>query len=296
MTYEKIGPTHPAYERINAINMTGEFACDSIDHNDSNGCSNPKCFNYKKQNKYIPLFKENKELFNTYSNFIDLILSEVFVDNHKIINNVSGIYDLEKEGWSLINKLNTNIMSLGVLIEDINVVLRNSNTEEINLFENELTTELKRLQTYIDKYKNRIFNVNSKTFKRIISTLEKTSQKGNLTESKTYIQLLKKFGESNVKLISGDGVKKDMFGGVDVEITVNGMVAHAQIKPGNSITLKDSTYIVNLKSTIKNYKTDWIIVEYDNFIYIFSNKDSKIIDGHYHFNKNSLLYKLNLTD
>jgi len=245
---------------------------------------------------YISLFKENKEIFSTYSNFIDLILSEVFPDNHKTINNISGIYDLEKEGWSLVNKINTNMLALSILVEDINIVLRNSGTEEINLFNGDLPSELKRFQTHIDKFKHRIFNTESKTFKRIISALERTSQKGNLTESKTYIELIKKFGQSNVKLISGEGVRKDMFGGIDMEITVNGILAHAQIKPAVEVKKVDSIYEVRLKSTIKNYKTDWIIIECDDNIYIFSNKNSKIVEGNYVFDKNSLLYKLSLTE
>ena len=45
--YARIKPGHPAYERVTELKRLGHQACDSEDHNDSGGCSNPDCFKYK---------------------------------------------------------------------------------------------------------------------------------------------------------------------------------------------------------------------------------------------------------
>ena len=44
--YPKMGPGHPSYERLLACQAGGLWMCDSVDHNDPGGCSNPECFNF----------------------------------------------------------------------------------------------------------------------------------------------------------------------------------------------------------------------------------------------------------
>jgi hypothetical protein len=45
--YEKIGPQDGlVYERVRAVKDAGRWICDSVDHNEDGGCSNPECFKY----------------------------------------------------------------------------------------------------------------------------------------------------------------------------------------------------------------------------------------------------------
>lgn len=46
MNYRKIGPNHPAYERVQAMKQAGQWVCDAVTHNSPRGCSNPDCYNY----------------------------------------------------------------------------------------------------------------------------------------------------------------------------------------------------------------------------------------------------------
>lgn len=47
MNYRKILPGDPCYPRIAACRDAGAWICDSLDHNDDPGCSNPGCFKYE---------------------------------------------------------------------------------------------------------------------------------------------------------------------------------------------------------------------------------------------------------
>lgn len=51
MTYEKIGKSHPQHEMVKFFQLQGQFACDSVDHNDNMGCSNPRCFKFNGRNR-----------------------------------------------------------------------------------------------------------------------------------------------------------------------------------------------------------------------------------------------------
>jgi hypothetical protein len=44
--YERIKPGHAAYRLVTALRDVGRFACDSDDHNEGDGCSNPTCFKH----------------------------------------------------------------------------------------------------------------------------------------------------------------------------------------------------------------------------------------------------------
>lgn len=45
-TYGRIGPGHPAYERVQMLKARNMTVCDSLDHNEVSGCSNPDCFKH----------------------------------------------------------------------------------------------------------------------------------------------------------------------------------------------------------------------------------------------------------
>jgi hypothetical protein len=45
--YRKIRQGEPSFERIKFIQSIGQWICDSWDHNEEEGCSNPECFKYQ---------------------------------------------------------------------------------------------------------------------------------------------------------------------------------------------------------------------------------------------------------
>lgn len=47
-SYAKITPAHPSYGIVQTWLARGAFACDSVDHNEQPGCSNPACFKFSK--------------------------------------------------------------------------------------------------------------------------------------------------------------------------------------------------------------------------------------------------------
>lgn len=47
LTYRKIMPGEPMYEMVQADKAAGRHVCDSWDHNEPGGCSNPGCFKYR---------------------------------------------------------------------------------------------------------------------------------------------------------------------------------------------------------------------------------------------------------
>jgi hypothetical protein len=44
--YRRVEKGEPDYERIQQLKNRAIWVCDSYDHNESNGCSNPDCFKH----------------------------------------------------------------------------------------------------------------------------------------------------------------------------------------------------------------------------------------------------------
>lgn len=45
--YPRLGPEHGRiYELVKFANDHGRWLCDSVDHNEDGGCSNPDCFKH----------------------------------------------------------------------------------------------------------------------------------------------------------------------------------------------------------------------------------------------------------
>ena len=49
VTYDKVKRGEPGYRMIQANKKRGMWICDSADHNENTGCSNPDCFKYNKK-------------------------------------------------------------------------------------------------------------------------------------------------------------------------------------------------------------------------------------------------------
>lgn len=44
--YRKVAPGEPGYTFIQSCKNRGMWVCDSYDHNEPTGCSNPECFKH----------------------------------------------------------------------------------------------------------------------------------------------------------------------------------------------------------------------------------------------------------
>lgn len=247
------------------------------------------------------IFNDNPKVKQIFKVGIDKVLKDVFVGNYYDYGKYthgesSGVYDLEKNGRSVINKLNTNYNCFCILLNDVNQVLQKEGQTEIILLG--LTPEEQIIQTnrfvrIIDDYKFRIFREESSTFKNIMNVLSYTDKLGQKREDKTIEILKKKFGEKNVTAIGKLGSEEDMIGGIDCIVKIKDNILTCQIKPYISITKENDTYIVNDTGNVKKYNTNWLIfISSNNDVVIFRNLNSKIINGMYVFPEKDLIYAL----
>lgn len=247
------------------------------------------------------VFNINPKVKTTYRYAIDSILKNVFPNNFYEKNEykdgeMSGIYDLEGQGRSVINKLNTNYTCFCILLTDVNKVLKSMGKPEIKIIGQApfvQISETKKFVKFLDEYKTRIFNINSGTFKNLMATLGLTHDLGGKREDYTVKILKRKFGEENVEQVGDLGNQEDMVGGVDCKVTVDGQVKTTQIKPFSHIKTDKNTITVFNTGQVKKYTTDWIIFANNKKgILIFNNNDSKIVGGNYTFPINDLIYEL----
>jgi len=247
------------------------------------------------------VFNTNPKVKDLFKFAINRILRDVFPDNYYnrgeyAEGEMSGIYDLEQEGRSVINKLNTNYSCFCVLLRDVNKVLSSQRQQPIsfqNLNAYEQINQVKRFVTIIDQYKTRIFNPESSTFQSLMMVLGQTHAWGQRREDTTVEILKKQFGEDNVNAVGKLGSSEDMIGGVDCEIIVDGVTKTAQIKPFGSISEEHHFIIVLGSGNVKKYKTDWLIFSKNNKeILIFENNNTTIINGNFVFPEKSLIYTL----
>ena len=247
------------------------------------------------------VFNTNPKVKDLFKFAINRILRDVFPDNYYnrgeyAEGEMSGIYDLEQEGRSVINKLNTNYSCFCVLLRDVNKVLSSQRQQPIsfqNLNAYEQINQVKRFVTIIDQYKTRIFNPESSTFQSLMMVLGQTHAWGQNREDTTVEILKYQFGEDNVNAVGKLGSSEDMIGGVDCEIIVDGVTKTAQIKPFGSISEEHHFIIVLGSGNVKKYKTDWLIFSKNNKeILIFENNNTTIINGNFVFPEKSLIYTL----
>jgi len=247
------------------------------------------------------VFNTNPRVKNLFKNSINNILKDVFPENYYDKgkygeDEMSGIYDLEQEGRSVINKLNTNYSCFCVLLRDVNKVL-NSKKQQPITFQNigtfEQINQVKRFVNIIDEYKDRIFNPNSSTFQSLMMVLGQTHAWGQKREDTTIEILKKEFGKNNVNAVGKLGSSEDMIGGIDCEIIVDDKLKTAQIKPFTHTKTEDGlTYIMG-SANVQPYKTNWLIFAKNNKeVLIFDNKRCKIKGGNFVFPEEDLIYTL----
>ena len=247
------------------------------------------------------VFNTNPRVKESFKNSINHILREVFPNNYYAKGKygegeMSGIYDLEQEGRSVINKLNTNYSCFCVLLRDVNKVLLSQKQQPIS-FQNsnsfEQLNQVKRFVDVIDEYKDRIFNPESSTFQSLMMVLGQTHAWGQKREDTTVEILKKQFGKDNVNAVGKLGSSEDMIGGIDCEINVNGKLKTAQIKPFTHMKTEEGLTYVMGAGNVKKYKTDLLIFSKNNKeIMVFDNHNSKIISGNFVFPEENLIYTL----
>jgi hypothetical protein len=247
------------------------------------------------------IFNTNPKVKDLFKFAINRILKDVFPDNYYNKGaygdgEMSGIYDLEQEGRSVINKLNTNYSCFCVLLRDVNKVLTSQRQQPISfqdLNDYDQINQVKRFVNVIDQFKTRIFNPESSTFQSLMMVLGQTHAWGQKREDSTVDILKKEFGRDNVNAVGKLGSKEDMIGGIDCEIIVDGVTKTAQIKPFTYISEEHHFIIVLGSGNVKKYKTDWLIFSKNNKeILIFENNDTTIVDGNFVFPEKSLIYTL----
>ena len=262
-----------------------------------------------KAEKCLPIkIEEIRQLFNTnprvkeiFKNSINNVLREVFSENYHVKGSysegeMSGVYDLEQPGRSVINKLNTNYSCFCVLLRDVNKVLTSLKQPTIN-FKDETVfnqiNETKKFIGFIEQYKDRIFNSDSSTFQSLMMVLGQTHAWGQKREDTTIEILKKQFGGTNVTAVGKLGSREDMIDGIDCEISLDGITKTAQIKPFTHFITEDGFIIVMGSGNVKKYHTDWIIFAKNNKeVLIFNNKHSKIKEGNFVFPEENLIYTL----
>ena len=249
--------------------------------------------------KYKNMFNTNKYVKNNYRYGIDKILSKVFPDNFYEKdaygeNQMRGIYDLERPGRSVLNKMNTNYEVFCVLVNDINKLLTSLSKPLISFDDKSVKgqiDEVKKLMEIIDEYKMRIFTLSSSTFENILSTLGATNTFGDENEEIVVTKLKELYGEENVEKIGELGNTEDALKGIDCKIKIGETIKTAQIKPFKSFDSDDGFYIMNDTGQVKPYTTDWIIFsKKTGEIMIFENDGIKIVKGQY------VIPKLNLIE
>ena len=247
------------------------------------------------------LFNTNPRVKDIFKNSINIILREVFPDNYYPKNGysegeMSGIYDLEQEGRSVINKLNTNYSCFCVLLRDVNKLLKSKKEELISFEDSNMfiqISKVKQLVKIIDEYKDRIFNPDSSTFQSLMMVLGQTHAWGQKREDTTVEILKKQFGDKNVIAVGKLGSSEDMIDGIDCEININGELKTAQIKPFTHMKTEDELTYVMGAGNVKKYKTDLLIFSKNNKeIMVFDNHNSKIIGGNFVFPQENLIYSL----
>ena len=220
------------------------------------------------------------------------ILKEVFSDywyekNQYDKGQMSGVYDYEQNGRSVINKLNTNYTAFCTLVTDTNEYLKKYGIDVINFNSKnnkEQINEVDRLNKYLIELRYKIFDSNSPTFKTIMSGLDKTNKFGDKREVDAVVGLKEIFKTDKVKKVGELGDVDDMIGGIDAVVTLNEQTKTMQIKPFNRVSKQNGKVVVYGTGNVKPYKTDFLVFHNNKLgTVVFENSNTKIVNGRYVF-------------
>jgi Fe-Mn family superoxide dismutase len=247
------------------------------------------------------LFNTNPSVKDLYKNSINqilkVVLSKHYYDRGKYSpDSASGIYDLENNGRSVINKLNTNYSCFCQLKKDINVVITKMGKSPIDFTNKSNTDQVNECQRFVNAlnyFKTRIFDTSSSTFEKLMKILNTTNSWGDFREVYVVEKLKEIFGQDKVTKTGDLGSMKDMIGGVDCEVVTSSGLKTGQIKPFQNVKDDGNNMTIYGSGSVTPYKTDWIIfMNNQNKILVFKNDNTKIVNGNFVFPKNDLIYTL----
>lgn len=251
---------------------------------------------------YKTIFNINNRIKWDFNNTINKVQKELFPDNwyekdEYQKGDLPGLYDFRGEqGRSVLNYMNTHYVCYCILLNDMNKVLEHSGQEKIKIVgetPKKQIEENKRFLSLIEKYGSRIFSENSKTLQKMYPYLEKSANYGKKGEEYVESKFQKKFGENSFKIIGKLGSAEDAEKGVDCEALIDGQFKKGQIKPYQKFLLQNGVYSFFETGAVKKYYTDLMIFQkINNTVFIFDNKDVKIVDGVYHVPESSLITKI----
>lgn len=200
----------------------------------------------------------------------------------------SGVFDtgheLDIEGRSLLNYIDTNYSVFAVLINWINYQILNKkikNFTQIDFYLSSWINEIEKLFEILDIYKNDIFDNESEILEEIFKIVNKTSSYGDAIEKIT-IKKLKSFpGIKNIKQAEF-GDDNDMFKGIDIEFTFRGKKWGVQCKSYTDIKYDGENYIIYGISHAKDYNPLYVnlyaFYHPKKGFFMFDNKET-IRDG-----------------
>ena len=268
--------------KINETRIVKELINEGV----SRGCSP------KQVNMYRMLFNQNPRIKKKFMYTIMDILKEVFKDNLYEKNEyadgkMSGIYDFEGRGRSVINKLNTNYTAFCILVNDINEVLNHYGNDPINFIgkdENQQMKELGKLLSKLTEFRYRIFNLESATFQTIMASLEKSNKFGDEREVDAVESLKKIFNVDNVTKTGELGGVDDMLAGIDAIVELPEGKKTIQIKPFNGFENNEGVITVFGSGNVKPYSTDYLVFHNNKKgTLVFKNDNTVIERGRYTF-------------
>jgi len=250
---------------------------------------------------YRTLFNTNETIKYKYSSAIKRILmtvfSDLYVDNPPS-GELSGIFGLESEGRSVINKLNTNYTTFCILLNDVNQVIKTIKGKApisfVGKTPEQQVSEVERFVAALDYYKFRIFNLESSSFVNIMKILQERNYSGDKREEIVAAILRRFFGKKvKVEVVGKLGSKDDALRGIDLRLTSDDQTETAQVKPFREKIVDEENGTITLLGTahVKNYSTDLLIFQKGKNVLIF-NKKPKIVDGNYVFPLDALKFDI----
>jgi Fe-Mn family superoxide dismutase len=265
-------------------------AKDIITEGISAGCSP------KQVNTYRMIFNRNpqvkKKFMYTIMDILKEVYSEFWYDKGEYAEGqMSGIYDFEQPGRSVINKLNTNYSAFCIIVNDINKVLKHYGQDPLNFVGKDnkgQMYELSKMLKFLIEFRYRIFNQDSGTFKAIMASLDKSNKFGDERELKAVINMKDIFGTKKVFKVGELGGKDDMLGGVDATVEQDGQTKTIQIKPFNGFEENEGVVTVFGTGNVKPYSTNYLVFHNDKKgTLVFSNDKTEIQNGRFTFPKES---------
>lgn len=252
----------------------------SESENNSESCSSEELKIFKSLLFPSDLLRKKSQLFSKFKDefvkgWMD-ILKKKYPQNWKEKDGLfkgheSGLYDKENTR-SLLMNLTSNYTAFCIIHKDLNIYLKNENQPQIIFTENDAEfnlSELKRFFSVLEGVRERVFNPESITLKKIGNVLRMTNCLGKRNEQAVEQIINQNLGEGTCILKSGAGLTMDMKKGVDSIVKLNNDNNTGQIKPFSLTIEDDNTIKIIGSSSVKSYN--------DVDLLIFVNVKSKVV-------------------